>query len=258
MKIHLFGLPISLHRRLKEESSDWADAVPDCHEFRTTPIAANEMGPFTATELDELFKGVGDGFTHIVIPASRNWDMIHKRLQFDCRIHIARLRQPLRDLTWAILKDALHSIATMDEVWLDKFCPKDLRHALLLPPRVFATNRDTAEYWWHCDTYSTERFAVAEKLLEDVERHHRRPDGQGGRSWLDSRNRRYRFDPARHARSPADRANRKSYRFCYEIPAGFHYDVTDDGGRPFKIGIDGRSCTLTRCNVTPWGVVRCG
>jgi len=68
----------------------------------------------------------------------------------------------------------------------------------------------------------------------------------------------YAFDPARHGRSGADRQNRKSYRFCYEIPAGFHYDVTDDSGKPFKIEIDGRLHTLTHCNVTPWGVVRRG
>ena len=157
-----------------------------------------------------------------------------------------------------MLGHALHAIAMMDEIWLDKFCPKDLRHALLLPPPVFATNRDTAEYWRHCDAYSTDRFPGAEKLLEDVERHHRRSDGQGSRSWLDSRNRRFRFDPARHARSVADRENRKSYRFCYQIPAGFHYDVTEDSGKAFKIEIDGRSNTLTHCNVTPWGVVRRG
>ena len=256
MKIHLFGLPLSIHRRLKEESAGWTEAVPDGHEFRATPISSNEMGPITKAELDELFKSVGEGFTHIVIPANRNWDAIRKGLQFDCRIHLARLRQRLRDLTWQILKDSLHSIAGMDEVWLDKFCPKDLRHALLLPPPVFATNRETAEYWRHCDAYSADRFRSAEKLLENVERHHRRPDGQGSRSWLDSRNRRYRFDPARHGRSDADRQKRKSYRFCYEIPVGFHYDVTDDSGRSFMIEIDGRSYTLTHCNVTPWGDVR--
>jgi hypothetical protein len=258
MKIHLFGLPISLHRRLKEESSEWSDAVPTGHDFRATPIATNEMGPFTQAELEELFKGVSEGFTHIVIPATRNWNMIRDRLQFDCRIHIARLRQPLRDLTWDILKDALHAIAATDEVWIDKFCPKDLRHALLLPPPVFATYRETDQYWRHCDAYSSDRFSVAEKLLEEVERHHRRPDGKGSRSWLDSRNRRYRFDPARHGRSDADRENHKAYRFCYEIPAGFHYDVTEDSGKSFKIEIDGRSQTLTHCNVTPWGVVRGG
>jgi len=258
MKVHLFGLPISLHRRLKEESSNWAEAVPNGHEFRATPIDSNEMGPFKQAELDELLKGVGEGFTHVVIPANRNWDSIRKRLQFDCRIHLARLRQPLRDLTWEILKDALHTIAAMDEVWLDKFCPKDLRHPLLLPPPVFATYQETSDYWRHCDAYSAERFPAAEKLLEDVDRLHRRSDGQGSRSWLDARNRRYRFDPARHARSAADRDNRKSFRFCCEIPAGFHYDMSEDAGKAFKIDIGGRSQTLKHCNVTPWGFVRRG
>lgn len=73
MKIHLFGLPISLHRRLKETSCDWLGAVPAGHEFRATPILSNDLGPFTPAELDELSEGVSDGFTHIVIPASRNW-----------------------------------------------------------------------------------------------------------------------------------------------------------------------------------------
>ena len=128
MKVHLFGLPISLHRRLKGESSNWTNAVPDGHEFRATPIESNEKGPFKQTEISELFRGVREGFTHIVIPANRNWDAIRKGLQFDCRIHLARLRQPLRDLTWEILKTALHDTAAMDEEWLAKFCPKDLRH----------------------------------------------------------------------------------------------------------------------------------
>ena len=258
MKVHLFGLPISLHRRLKEESSNWTNAVPDGHEFRATPIESNEKGPFKQTEIDELFRGVEEGFTHIVIPANRNWDAIRKGLKFDCRIHLARLRQTLRDLTWEILKTALHDTAAMDEEWLAKFCPKDLRHPLLLPPPIFMTFRETAEYWRHCDTYSAAQFPAAEQLLADVDRHHRRPDGQGGRSWLDARNRRYRFDPARHARSQADRDKVKSFRFCYEIPAGFHYDVTEDTGRTFNIDIDGRPQALTHCNVTPWGFVRRG
>ena len=258
MKVHLFGLPISLHRRLKQESLDWADAVPHGHEFRATPSDSNEKGVFKQGELDELFKAVGEGFTHVVLPANRNWNSIRNRLEFDCRIHLARLRQPLRDLTWDILKEALHSIAAMDEEWLDKFCPKDLRHPLLLPPPVFATNNETAQYWRYCDSYSTAQFPAAEKLLKDVDRHHRRTDGQGSRSWLDARNRRYRFDPARHARSQADRDKVKSFRFCYEIPAGFHYDMTEDAGTAFKIDIDGRSHTLTHCNVTPWGLLRRG
>lgn len=258
MKVHLFGLPISLHRRLKAESKNWEEAVPHGHEFRATPIVSNEKRPFTKADLGELLKSVNEGFTHVVIPANRNWGSIRELLQFDCRVHRPPLRQPLRDLTWDILKDALHSIAVMDEVWLDRFCPRDLRHPLLLPPPVFATHDATADYWRHCDAYSVERFPAAEILLQVVDQQHRCPDGQGIRSWLDGRNRRFRIDPARHGRSTADRENRKSFRFCYEVPAGFHYDVSEDAGKAFRIDIDGRSQTLTHCNVTPWGRVRRG
>jgi len=258
MKIHLFGLPLSIHRRLKEESSNWQEALPPGHGFRATPSFSNSVGQFSESELGELVHAVGEGFTHIVIPATRDWQEIKRRLQFDCRIHLARLRQPLRDLTWPILQENLHTVAKMDEAWLDKLSPKDLRHALLLPPTVFATNKTTFEYWLRCDVYSTERFESAEELLAAVESHHRRPDGQRAWSWLDSRNRRYRIDLSRHGRSHSDRAQRKAFRFCYEIPPGFHYDVTEDSGRPFKINIDGRSVTLTHCNVTPWGYVRRG
>ena len=171
MKVHLFGLPLSIHRRLKEESSNWHEALPLGHAFRATPISSNSIGQFSEPELNELVEAVGDGFTHIVIPANRDWAEIRRRLQFDCRIHLARLRQPLRDLTWPILQQNLHNIAKMDEVWLEKLSPKDLRHALLLPPTVFATNARTSEYWRHCDVYSTERFSSAEQLLSEVEHH---------------------------------------------------------------------------------------
>lgn len=256
MKIILFGLPISLNRRLKQESQEWNEAVPAGHGFRAVPLSSNSLGGFTKTELAELLDAVSDGFTHVVIPANRNWAEITKLFRFDCRVHVARLRDPLKDLTWPILKEALHRIARMDEIWLESICPKDLRHPLLLPPVVFATNNATADYWRQCDVYSKERFAYAERVLTEVERHHRRPDGNGVRSWLDSRNRRYRNDPSQHGRSTADRGQRKSFRFCYEVPPGFHYDVTDDSGNTFKIEIDGQVKTLKHCNVTPWGQVR--
>jgi hypothetical protein len=258
MKVHLFGLPVSIHRRLKDESLNWHEALPPGHTFRATPISSNSLGPFSEPELRELVNGMGEGFTHIVIPANRDWAEIRRRLQFDCRIHLARLRQPLRDLTWQILQENLHRITKMDEVWLYKVAPKDLRHALLLPPTVFATNTRTSEYWSHCDVYSIERFVSAEQLLAEVEQHYRRPDRNGGRSWLDNCSRRYRIDPSKHGRSHFDRAQRKSFRFCYEVPPGFHYDVTEDSGKAFKIDIDGRSQTLTHCNVTPWGQIRRG
>jgi len=258
MKVHVFGLPLNVHRRLKQESENWRDAVPDGHIFRATPSSSNQMGPFSEPELRELLQTVSEGFTHIVLPGSRNWQEVRDRWRFDCRIHLARLREPVKDLTWPILREHLRAVVLMDELWLSRLSPHDLRHALLLPPAVFATNRETAEYWRYCDAYSKDVFTSAEQLLAKVEEHHRHPDPQGGRSWLDARGRRFRIDQARHGRSEADRAGMRSFRFCFEMPAGFHYDVSDDIGRTINVDIDGHMRAVSHFNVTPWGKLRRG
>lgn len=258
MKVHLFGLPISTHRRLKEESGDWNDAVPAPHEFHSTPISTNEYMSFTEGELRDLAGWVSKGFTHIIIPANRDWKIIQAKFQFDCRVHVARLWEPLRDINWALLKERLHERTKLDEAWLHKISPTDLRHALLLPPSVFLTVRTTHQYWHKCDVYSEERIEGAQELLGIVEKEHRRPDGKGGRSWVDARKWRYKVDPSKHGLSTADRTKGKSYRFCYEVPHGFHYDVTEDAGQSFTLQIDGKSQKLKHCNVTPWGHVRRG
>lgn len=258
MKIHLFGLPISLHRKLKQESEDWRKAVPDGHNFRATPIYSNELAPLSQSELREIESAVDDGFTHIVLPASRNWGAVKAHFQFDCRVHVARLRNPLRDLTWPILQQALHDMARLDEEWLERFCPTEIRHPLLLPPKFFVTEKATADFWNKCDAYSRERFAAASGLLEEVERVHRRPDGKGKRNWVDGRGWRYRIDPSMHAPAAKERAGRKSFRFCFEVPPGFHYDVTHDKEGYFRIEIDRRTQSVKHCNITPWGKVRLG
>jgi hypothetical protein len=257
MKVHLFGLPLSTHRRLKEQSRNWHEAVPDPHAFRATPISTNEHTPFTEGELRDLAAAVSDGFVHIVVPASRDWKFIQAQFKFDCRIHVARLRQPIRDVSWPSLKEHLHAIAKLDAVWLETCCPKDLRHPLLLPPSLFETSDATREYWRRCDTYSEKTLSEAENLLKTVDQHHRLKDRNGGRSWIDARKRRYRIDPSNHGRSPTSRAGRKTYRFCYEVPPGFHYDVTDDEKKPFNFTVNGKTERVTHCNVTPWGQVRC-
>lgn len=258
VKVLLFGLPISAHRRLKEESADWDGAVPQPHTFRSMPTTTNEYKEYSDGELRELKSAVGEGFTHIVVPASRDWKELHRRLLFDCRIHIARLWEPLRDVKWTDLKDLLHRLTLLDEKWIDKLRPADLRHPLLLPPPIFRTNRKTDKFWGTCDAYAEDRIDRAVRLLDTVEREHRKADGKGGRSWIDENNRRYRFDPAMHGRNVADRSNEKSFRFCYEVPPGFHYDVTDDRDRSFSIEIDGRAEDVKHCNISPWGHVRRG
>ena len=258
MKVHLFGLPKSTHIRLKDESHDWMDAVPSPHDFRSTPIPTNELGQVSAAEIDQLALAVGEGFNHLVLAGIRDWKRIASRFHFDCRVHLLRLDGSIRELEWPLLKQHLHAAVLMDEVWLRKLSPTDLKHALLLPSTVFATNHETADFWQYCDVYSKERFSAGVQILADVERHHRRSDAQGPRSWLDHSNRRFRIDLSKHALSPQDRTGAKSYRFCFEIPPGFHYDVSDDSGNAFSIEIDGRSQRVKYCNVTPSGRVRRG
>ena len=258
MNVHLFGLPLSTHRRLKQESDGWQDAVPEPHRFRSTPISTNEYAPFTKGEIEHLADVVAEGFTHIVIPASRDWKVLQSRFLFDCRVHIARLWEPLKDIRWEHLKEQLQAATRLDEVWLGRLCPTDVRHPLLLPPSVFSATRNTHRYWHRCDVYSEEQIPEAEELLGVVEKEHRRADGNGNRSWIDGREWRYRIDPSKHGLSVADRAKNKAYRFCYEVPPGFHYDVTNDAERTFVIRIDGKLQRVAHCNVTPWGHVRRG
>ena len=63
MKVLLFGLPISTHRRLKEESGDWQDAVPEPHKFSSIPTDTNLNTPYSVGELRDLKAAVGKGST---------------------------------------------------------------------------------------------------------------------------------------------------------------------------------------------------
>lgn len=258
MRVHLFGLPISTHRRLRSESVDWKDAVPTPHVFRATPLSTNDQSVVTEGELEEVVRAVGEGFTHIIMAGNRNWKKVQDRLQFDCRVHIAKLWEPIKDISWELLRGRLHTAVAIDEVWLDKVSPRDLRHALLLPPTIFATTRNTDRYWNRCDVYVEERIPEAEALLSVVEKEHRRPDSTGGRSWLDDKKLRYKFDPSKHASSKAARDGAKEFRFCYEVIPGFHFDVRDERGGAFPMQIGGKMTKVHHCNITPWGHVRKG
>jgi len=255
VKIVLFGLPISTQARFKSESNNWGDAVPAAHSFRSVPLTTNSNVPFTRGELEDLRLAVEDGFTHIVIPGRSDWKVVQQLFRFDCRVHSVPVDVPLREMSWNFMRTRLHEIVALDEVWLAKISPTDLRHALLLPPSVFKPCRECVDYWNRCEVYAAHRIPDAEETLHHVEREHRKADSKGGRSWIDERNWRYRFDPSRHGISAQNRAGRKAFRFCYEVLSGFHYDLEEDSGGWFHIEIKGKRERLKHCNVNPWGMV---
>jgi hypothetical protein len=254
MNLHLVGLPLSAHRRLADESNGWEGVVDEPHRFLSTPFASNDQQRFSSKELADIKDRMQGGWTHVIVAGNRRWQDVEKLLKFDCRVHVSRLGEPLREVQLQDLKNELSRVTALDAVWLSKISPADLRHALLLPPSMFRPARCVEGYWDRCAVYKPDGIPRAEKVLETVEREHRRPDKDGGNSWLDSKRMRYKFDPGRHAMSEGARAGTRDYRFCYEVISGFHYDVRDDRGGSFIV--DGKSRPVKHCNVTPWGHIR--
>ena len=146
MKIVLFGLPISTQERFKAESNNWAGAIPGAHSFRSVPLTTNSNVPFTKGELEDLKLAVEDGFTHIVIPGRSDWKVVRQLFRFDCRVHSVPVDVPLREMSWKFMRTRLHEIAALDEVWVARISPTDLRHALLLP-RSAPELRRMASFW---------------------------------------------------------------------------------------------------------------
>lgn len=255
MRIQLAGLPLSAHRRLYEESSGWTDAVPGAHHFSPTPASSSTPNDLSSSDRREILRKVEQGYVHIVMPGIRAWKDFRRCIEFECRIHILRLPSPLRQIQWSDLRSELHRVVELEEKWLQRIGPSDVNHALLLPPDQFEPEKRCANYWHHCDVYAESGIEKAESILQAVKSHHRKPDGPG-RSWLDSRSLRFRIDPSRHGLSPNERSAKQSYRFCFAVPLGFHFDVSHDKGRQFTLIKDGAPHRFTRVNVTPWGHLR--
>jgi hypothetical protein len=78
------------------------------------------------------------------------------------------------------------------------------------------------------------------------------------RSLLDGSGRQFRFDPARHALSPQERAKERRFRFCFEVPSGFHCDVEHQSGGEFSLKdhLGALFQKIRHANVDPWGSVR--
>jgi len=256
VKIQLCGLPLSVHRRLMEESNDWDMGHEWVHTLRATPINHTSPRPFTLAELGEIAAAVGEGFTHIALAATRDWRRVAEDLKFDCRVAILRPVESNGVLSWPALRDEIWRAVAIEEIWLAQIAPRDVQHQLLLPPPVFTTHKGVHLYWEACDTYKVSGIEAAEKILKNVTSVHRkRRDGQ--MVWVDAKGRDYKIDRSFHSRSQDDRQGVRRYRFCFQIPPGFHYDVSKNGDT-FDMELEGRAVSMTHANVTPWGYVRRG
>ena len=259
MKLQFIGLPLAAHRRLKPQFDDWTASLIPNHKIIAVPSVDNNRPNVPKAELSEVQARVQGGHVHLgVVPNREVWAAMYKEFRFDCRVVKLPLSDPVNSITWDELRQALMDMIEFEQRWLDQICPTDLRSPLLLPPPSFEPARALNDYWSKCDVYRDyARLGMAHDLLGRVRASHRRRREGSGQGWVDSKRRHFAFDPARHALSPVERTGRQHYRFCFNLPAGFHFDVQHELKQEFTLhdrtGVLHRGVHL---NVDPWGRVR--
>lgn len=142
--------------------------------------------------------------------------------------------------------------------WCDVVKPRDMNHALLLPPPSFEPARTLHDFWRKCDCYGdASQLTGANNILQSVRANHRRSLSGMGSYWVDEKHRKFTIDRAGHARTTEDRQQLRRFRFCYEVLPGFHYDVVHVRGERFSLnGLQRLHTNIMRGNVDPWGSVR--
>ena len=253
LKVQLVGLPQSSHTRLRASIDSWAEASNI--DLRHLP-SHNPRVP--ETREGEITQSVRDGYVHILVVPCRTAGNVARTFEFDCRVILLQSKTDLIVISWNELQSLLSNAIEFERKWINIARPTDINAPLLLPPPSFAVHNVLTNFWKHCDCYrSTELLTHANNLLQQMRSLHRRSDGTGS-FWLDRSDRVFRpTRRARHGRSPEERLGAFRFRFCFEVPVGFHYDVTHQHGREFSLqGAQEHYSSLDRANVDPWGYVR--
>lgn len=258
MRLQLAGLPLATYRRLRDELVDWSESLRPSHEIRVTPSKDRYRPVIEAAEIRDMEAAVQDGFVHILLVPSRWWRMAWHHFRFDCRVAIMDVQGELRALEWHALRAAIETCLEFEERWVSVVRPPSLGHPLLLPPPSFEPSASIGDFWTACDVYhETKLIGEAHDILQKVVAHHRKHESGLGSFWKDERNRRFCWDHTCHAMTPEERMGMRRFRFCLEVPRGFHFDVAhESGGRFWLRDCDGTSHTVTHCNVDSWGRVR--
>jgi hypothetical protein len=256
VKVQVVGLPLTTHRRLKNEAGDWATALGPDHVFRSSPSSA--WPSIGQAEIADIRANVREGFAHIIVMPMRAWEVVRNSFRFDCRVVMARFTQEVEDLDWAFLKGVVSSLIDFEERWASRIRPKDVHDPLLLPPPTFEPARNVSNFWSNCDVYGKlSLIDDAQKVLAKVSKIHRKGRGAEGHSWVDTRGRQFKCDPSRHGRSKDEREGYKQFRFCFEVPEGFHYDVNHVSANEFWVtDLDRKTYRVRRANIDPWGRIR--
>jgi len=257
MRMQLVGFPLRTYRRIRDQLDAWAESLRPDVDFRPAP-SLRETPPFLNESVINLAKAnVQDGYVHLVVAVSRDWKRLRDLFTLDCRVILLRAPTQIEDITWEELRQSLEMYIDYEKRWWEAVCPKDVRHALLLPPPSFKPERHLRGFWHVCDVYrDVALIERAQQMLKDVAGCHRRK-AAAGQCWIDIGGRRFKNDPSHHGLTIEERAGGRRFRFCMEVPVGFHYDVDRDAGDEFWIyDLSGNRHRTRHANVDPWGMVR--
>lgn len=251
------GLPLNAYRKLERDFYSWAETLMPAIRFRACPLLSEHTPRISTGDLKNIENNTAEGYVHIALFPIRDWKQVRDRFRFDCRVAILDLPGYLYGINWYMVEDALAKFLDFERRWCQTVCPRDLNHPLLLPPPSFEPAPKIRNYWKDCDVYRrTEELTEANNALQAMESLHRKPT-DSGTCWLDTRGRRFRVDPARHARTPAERAGAERFRFCFRVPVGFHFDVDHNRLQEFLLtDRSGKAHKVRRANVDPWGSIR--
>jgi hypothetical protein len=257
LRLQLAGLPLKTYRRLRPNLERWAADRQSEVQLRISP-SNDEYQP--RLQLADIEKNIEDGFIHIAVVLTRETRELLRQQRYRCRTTLLEPQQRPLDVTWNEFQSLLTAAFRFERRWCKAVGPSDLSHPLLLPNVSFEPAVDLNGFWSHCDCYGmTTLLTTAHNFVGRFTSIHRRRSDTGP-YWLDRSGRAFRVDRSLHGRSARERSGRKLYRFCFELPPGFHYDVTGDHGGAFVIdgsdmseGDVARHFDVARANVTPFG-----
>lgn len=251
------GLPLNAYRKLKSDFETWAESLSPEVRSRACP-SLSEHTPNISGDLKNIERNAADGYVHIALFPCRKWEQVAERFRFDCRVALLDLPGNMHEIDWPAVEAALASFLDFEKRWCQSILPQNVNHPLLLPPPSFEPDSAVRNYWRSCDVYrKNERLTAANNALQTVFSLHRKVAEGSAKWWQDARGRCFRVDPARHGRTPAERAGAERFRFCFKVPSGFHFDVDHHRGQAFLLyDWSGKAHNVRRANVDPWGSIR--
>ncbi len=258
LRIQLVGVPARLREGIAGDLESWRREISSRAELRVVPSSDARFPKYDARLSGQVDANVQDGYVHVVAVNGRGVEMLNRQLKFDCRTVILSAESDVHRTSWSVIRGALESVIAYEERWCSALKPKDLHSALLLPPPSFELAKGVVNHWHACDCYhDTEKLTIANNAMQAVSAAHRKSQAGSPSFWRDARDREFRIDPSRHALAPGERAGRRRFRFCYEVPAGTHFDVTHASRATFQLSDHvGRTHTLRRANADSWGSIR--